>query len=396
MNEKYIIVFSLNAENKLYNIEPILPFLEKKNYKIILIHAYSLVYKKSEKDLGNNIELLDLNKLGVKKIIERLSSVSCVASVHIGYKSLFDIMCLNISHRLNLRSIYLEHGFFLPETGDKYIFSLNYSVKKYLHLTARYMEYIRLFRLSFFKEFSVILHIFYKRDFSLVKHNYALLYTEAGKDALNTLFKYADDSVFYSGYPMVVYNKEIEQIGQTHDSDNIALYIHQPLVKDRIITCSYSEEKEMLESLAARMEKQGLKLMVKLHPRESQAEYKERFKNSNVTFIEGSLLKLVMKSKIVIGQYSTALFYAVKCQMPIIIVPYGNLNEQYYKIFEKISYLMPNDNLLQKITSGECQKDIEKRYLEFEKKYIGYQNSFENQADTLINIIENSNYGQIC
>lgn len=388
MSEKYIIVFSLNAENKLYNIEPILPFIEKKGYKIILIHAYSLVYKQSKKNLGNNIELIDLNKLGVKKIVQRISSINCVATVHIGYKSLFDVLCLNLSHKLKLRSIYLEHGFFVPETGDKYKFSLNYSTRRYWHLSIRYLEYIRLFRLNFYKELKSILHIFYKRDFSAIKHNYALLYTETGKNILNKKFKFTDDSVYYSGYPMVEYNKDIEQIGRMSEGGNIALYIHQTSIKDRTINCSYSEEKEMLEELATRMEKQGLKLTVKLHPRESQEEYKKRFKDSNVILTEGSLLELFMKSKIVIGQYSTALFYAVKCNLPIIIVPYGNLDEKYYKVFEKISYFMPDDDLLKKIINGECQEDMKIHYLEFEKEYIGYQNSFENQALTLIEIIE--------
>ena len=388
MNKKYIVFFSLNAENKFYNIEPLLPFIEKNNYRIILVHAYSLVYKKSKKDIGDNVEMLDLNKLGVKKIINRLASVCCVASVHIGFKSLFDILCLKISHKLNLQSIYLEHGFFLPETGDRYKFSINYSVRRYLYLSAKYIEYVRLFRLNFFKELKSVLHIFRKRDFSAIKHNYALLYTKEGEKIMNKFFKYDESSVFYSGYPMIVYNKELNHINQINQREDIALYIHQPLIKDRVVKCTYSEEKEMIETWADKMEKQGLKLIVKLHPRESQAEYNERFKDSNVTIIEESLLNLVIKSKIVIGQYSTALFYAVKCRKPIIIAPYGNLDRAYYKVFEKISYLMPNDDLLQKIISGECQRDMEKRYLEFEKDFIGYQNSYENQALTLMNIIE--------
>lgn len=386
---KYIVFFVLRAKIKLYTIDPILPFLEEAGYRVILVHANSLIDDTSMNILGENVEYIDLNTSGVKTVIKRISSINCIGCVSIGFKSLFDILCLNIAHQLELKTIYLEHGLFMPVLGNKYHFKLNSSLKRYVCLFLKYLAYIRTFKINPLKEFKSLYSSFVKNNFTKIRHDYALFYTEKGKELVNHYFEFSDQDVFYSGYPIVSKKSDLLLENKGIEKENIALYIHQPLIKDGIVNCSYKEEKELLISISQRLADENYQMIVKLHPRESLYEYESRFEGTDVSFSTTPLFELMTKSKIVIGQFSTALFYAIKQRIPIIILPYNGLDKEYYSIFEKIGCVNPDDVALKHLLkqSQEDKTNQMLKYIEFEGDYIGDNNSSEDQAGCLINIL---------
>jgi len=100
------------------------------------------------------------------------------------------------------------------------------------------------------------------------------------------------------------------------------LYISSALRHVGVIPITKEEEKVFYENLYEQVNAAGYKLIIKLHPQEEVRVFESYFnQNQNVEFYKNTnLANMVIDADIVSGDYSTAMFYALRYFKPLLII----------------------------------------------------------------------------
>ena len=388
---KYIIFAGHIGSSAKNIIIPLLEFFEKKNIKVIFLNANSL-NGNIEIPQVEGLESFDIFLNDYKSLQGLLETKKPLAIFSLSFRSLFDIFINRLGHLYNIPTVYFEHGLFISGLGDKFVMSdYKSSIWRYLNYFKKYFVFIGAEKINPFKEFKNIYRCVKQNDYTQNQYDAYLFYATHGKDQVYAKFKFKEDEIYYSGYPLVKYKGDLNIVKAGKLSDNFVLYIHQPLVKDRLTEFTYEDEKKLIGNIVSQLAENNLKLIFKIHPREDIGAYKERFGDIDVIISADPFADLLPKCKLVIGQFSTALFFAAKYFIPLIIIPYKGVSDGYYTVFEQIGTKIGDAGQLGGITKniGNLSDADNKRYTDFNNSIIGNNNSFEDQADTLINIIEN-------
>lgn len=371
-------------------IIPLLEFFEKEDIGVIFLHANSLVGNVSIPE-AKGLESFDIFLNDYKSLKNLLETKKPMAICCLSFRSLFDIFINRLGHDYNIPTIYFEHGLYISGLGDKFFMAdIRTSIKRYRNYFAKYLTFLFAERLNIFKELSNTYKCIKHNDYTNNPYDAYLFYALHGKDQLHDKFKFSDDRIFYSGYPLIKYHRDLNIERTNILTNQYALYIHQPLIQDGLTTLNYEDEKEMIRNISSELGKNGLKLIFKIHPREDIAEYQKRFAELDVVISSEPFPELLPKCKLVLGQFSTALFFATKYYVPLIIIPYAGVDDSFYAIFEtigkRINEIQGLNGILHDFES--LTHDMEACYDEFNKFTIGENNSFEDQAGALITITE--------
>ncbi len=132
------------------------------------------------------------------------------------------------------------------------------------------------------------------------------------------MLKYKKEQVVVLGCP-IVFKEEENNFRYT----DYYLYISSGLREAGVINITDEEEKRFLLEIYKAIKQIGEKIVIKLHPSEDIKKYESYFSaEKNVILVKDINLKHVVRnSKLVIGDYSTALYYAIFLKKPIIILP---------------------------------------------------------------------------
>lgn len=382
--KKHIIIAS-HSYTAYYNIiKPLVTHLSEKDCYITFVHLNNLSSKvQIEED--SSISQIDFSIIRPRKFLKYIKEKRPTHIFCLEFTSLFIISLLRILKTFNIKSVYFEHGIFIEGHGDKFLVkSFKDSLFRYLKLGVVYIRYIVLTNLSFFSEAKYIYKTFFKRDYAGFFES-GLFYSERGYKLLVNKLKLPSNNVKYSGYPVTMYEKDLTtlRMAQKFETNN-ALYIHQPLIADGISKLTYEEEIEYLTLIDDICKEFGLEMIIKLHPRADLNFYKT--KSQQLNFSKDELYTLLKNTKIVIGQFSTAIFNGYVLNIPVILFPYSDLDEMYYKSFLPYSYISRNSDEFKIVMNEIKESESVKNNINI-KELIGDCNTFENQADVIISII---------
>ncbi len=162
-------------------------------------------------------------------------------------------------------------------------------------------------------------------SFAEARCDVAFVYARRDRLLLRQHYGYEDGQIIEMGYPL-----DIPQCRSVNPAGGrTVLYISQPvryhpsLPKDRRI----ASERAFFDLLTNAAQAAGLTLVVKLHPRESVTEISAYVRRDAPVQIvsNGTIYDLTAASSVVIGHYSTALFYAVVLRKPLLILEAGGV-----------------------------------------------------------------------
>lgn len=385
--EKIIIAsHSYSAYNNI--IKPLMPFLKSHNYELVFIHI-NRISGKSKVVNNSNIQHFDLSVTNPKAVLKFIDECNPKALLCLEFTSLFIILLIQISKQKNIKTIYFEHGIFIEGHGDKFLLK-NYkeSIKRYLTLIYLYIRYCFLLRMSIKNELKIILKTFFKRNYSNL-FDFGLFYAKKGYNAINSKLSIPYSKTYFAGYPLTEKENEIQLIKKNHSIDsNVVLFIHQPLIHDKLTSINYEEEIKMFYQINDICNERGLILQIKLHPRSDINFYLTIDKNRSLNFTNNNFSDILVNTRIIIGQFSTALFNGLILNLPIILYPYKDLKPLYYKDFIKFSLVVKNISELKSAIDIQLNDNFKRDlYGSTCAELIGLHNSFENQAKVIATIV---------
>lgn len=387
MNTVLIASHSYSAYSNI--IKQLTPFLKKNGYNVVFIHINN-ISGKSKINIQENHEHFDFSLTNPKIFLDFIESKKPKVLICLEFTSLFIILLIRLIKHKNIKTIYFEHGIFIEGHGDKFLF-INHkeSIKRYLVLFNIYFKFGLILKMSLLKELKTIYNSFIKRDYSGL-FDFGLFYAQNGYDAIKTKLSLPFTKTYFAGYPLASSDNDIELLKTSYNKNsNIVLLIHQPLIYDKLTSMDYDEEMEMFYEINNICNEKSLNLLIKLHPRVDINFYIGLDTQKSLSFTTDNFNNLLVKTKIIVGQFSTALFNGLILKIPIIIIPYKGLKPFYYKDFINFAFFSQDTSNLS-IIIDEIKNKTQENNDNNSKNidFVGKINSFENQANKIIEIIQ--------
>jgi hypothetical protein len=374
-------------------VDPIYYFLNKKGYNLVVLHNTKINPETSHTTININkdYELIDISYMSAISILRIFKEYKPVGMLALTFRSLLDLFINRIAHHLNVKTLYIEHGFFADTTALGFrMVNKKASINRYYHYVKKYIFFMLFISRNIFQELQIVYKAMRKNDYSKAQYDYALFYADYGFQKTNKLFKYEPKKVFFSGYP-IAKNKEDLTCYESHlpiNKKKKILFISQPMLLDKLSNISYEEEAPYLKKIADICIKKGYEFIFQVHPRESLERYIAVFKESDVAVIKNSSIeKSVAESTIVIGHFSTALLASIYFKKPLLLIYYPGLDETFLDFFKDVGIKITETNQLKEVISEPAvYEEPLSRYNAFIRSHVGEGNSFEHQTEKILSI----------
>jgi hypothetical protein len=296
----------------------------------------------------NNIACPTIDLSQKVNIVKTLKKYNLDYLVFINPGHIYSLFLINICNQLSIKSIFFQHGLSLDLSSfdiktlarDK-SFKRKYSVlKKYVFFYSSISINIIFIknRLSFIRYLLVKSKflgtlVFNSKDFyKFPKYGvkglhcqYAFVYGNSDKEYLIQSMDMNPEKIILSGYPFL-----FPTMDKPAQNKKKILYLTSAFRATGVIPISIKEEREFYQLMYKKVKASGMKLIIKAHPKDDYKliqgffagiEDVEIYNNKN-------LADLTISSDVVISDFSTALFYAIKYLKPIII-----LTSEYFETY---------------------------------------------------------------
>lgn len=297
-------------------------------------------------DCIDGLECYDISYFSCPRDLERIVRQFNPRIVLIlTHSFLFDRAIIKLCRRLNIRTVFLQHGavsFTLHRPKLKpYLLPAIYLDKAKRYLLYYLPIYFRattpedplfMFKPSFLRFLfgSLILNYTFvpPKPASEVRADHALVYGEFYAEKFEHLHGYQDNQVHIVGNltfdPLIdvaktgAAGRETWLRGRGLDPARRTItYLPQPLVEEGYV--GKSEFQDLLAGLVDLANKNGLNLIIKLHPRNNPCFFSSLTNKIFISVEEKNLTESVCFSDAVIGHSSTALGLAIAAYKPLIL-----------------------------------------------------------------------------
>jgi hypothetical protein len=358
--------------------------VEKYQYKILILHTSTLEEDQTDTNLGSDYELYDISNSSVKTVKQIIANHKPSIFLITNFRSLLDIVFIRLFNSINTPVVYFEHGFVL-EKALKFKKNGIKSAIRYLNYFSKSLQ-LALNSSAMVSELRLILRAFLKNDYSQLKINFFVLYTNHTYTILSKIFTKGGDKIIYSGYPICKSSSELSALKKIEKTRQI-VFIHQPLIADNYSTLTYEQEAAIFIEMKAIAEGYGYEFILKLHPRDDAGSYRSRLPGVTI-YEQQNTNETIAASEIVVGLFSTALFTAVVLGRHLMIMDFGDLKisalNEFKQIGREFKSLKEFGSVVNEISSN---KDGNEKYEKFRNDYIGDNNDFEHRADSINNIV---------
>jgi len=386
MKEKLVVGFIVKGLQTYFtHVHHFLEEAEKRGHEIIIFHLddYYGTSKITEDDIPTRTFNLE-HYWNYPKLF-RLLKVDVLIFLNPG--NVFDVFLIDLLKETEVKTIYLQHGIKANKVQQKSLAlkGKRKSLAKYLFFYTRIVyslirDNMKRRRLqNTLRRIKILLFQGSSEYVSLglpsTHCDYAFVYTNSDKEVLKDKIKYSANNIFKIGLPFdePEGNKRKTIVKEIHK--RVVLYLSSGLRQASVINIDDSIEQAMYRKLHNETLKSNHILIVKIHPRENLDKVKSYFISDKdiIVLKEANLADLVIRANVVLGDYSTALLYAVKYYKPIGLLSYDyfdgfpfdltlyNIGYKFH-INELSNYLntsalqMVNkanyDNLLEELNSG--------------------------------------------
>ena len=388
----YKLVIFIPQLNYINNwIEPIRKILHNYNVNIFICHAQSLYPEQQIDNLSPEYYYFDVNLSGFTELIEFLRNENFDAALFYHFKSFFDFIMLRVTKALGIKSIYLQHGLYYDTVFTFITGNYSNSFKKYFCLLIVYAQFLKYVNYNA-REFEFTIRFFRSNDMTRSKFDYAILYSPGNLEYIQEKFQFMKEQVLYSGYPV---SKRIHDIEEPEiDKYPDGKYIQNILfIQERFIPAhsdiSYEDELGYFEEINKICKYAGYDLCFRLHPRVNQKKYKRNLNSIGIK-VENQkiMIEQVRSSSLIIGHLSTALNTAVILRKPIVSLFYPGFTP-ISNVYENVAHYIKNfESLRLFLKSPELWDNKICNYDKYRAKYIGFNNSFESQSNTIFSLIK--------
>lgn len=317
------------------HIKPFIENAPNAHYRYFVFHI-NRFYSPKSSITNPEIECVDLTREKNYRKLLNQHNIDIVLSYNPG--NIFELFFLSICKKESIQTVYFQHGIQLDFTSfDPKILNRGNtlqkrfdSIHKYLffYVTIFYNVFLNKAPLSLLKTVWIKSRYLLKGKKSTIPKyglktdhcNYAFVYGKLDKEYLVNSMEMESHNIIISGYPFI----EPEPIGlpNVDTSGKQFLYISSALRQVGVIPISVEEEMAFYRALKKQLNSVGYRLVIKLHPQEDISIFENYLvQDSNLTLHHNTnLAELTKRADIVAGDYSTALFYAIKYYKPIVII----------------------------------------------------------------------------
>ena len=379
-----------------------------RHYQYVIFHLNTL-YTEVQIPEDSNVVFIDLRRnLDLREEIS-CHNIELLISINPG--NIFDIFVISMHKQMGILTAYYQHGLQLDFTSfDPKILAQNKSLKRKKKSIVKYIFFSKFFIRNIRYEINrkyLIFSVLTKGlqllrssgiqrypKYGLVNNHvdYAFVFGAKDKEYLISSMGMMSDAIFITGYPFEPSAAESDSVETPGDVRKTVLYLSAALRTVGVTPISFEEEIQFYQLVAQNIELAGYHLVLKLHPLENKKEYEFALKDSNITIeSDASIVDLAKKASVVMGEYSTALFYAIREFKPIII-----LNSPYFEEypFDYTKYgigIRANideiTDTISKIISTEVPaieyENFLQSYASFNKNETSYERLFRNLDDLL-------------
>tara|TARA_Y100001954_G_scaffold157036_1_gene166838 strand:+ start:4971 stop:6203 length:1233 start_codon:yes stop_codon:yes gene_type:complete len=330
------IAFILKGLNAYHaHIKPFIDNVPNQNYRFFIFHINKYYSPEVQLDLPN-VTFINLAKEINYKLVISKHKIDVIISLNPG--NIFDLFFLSICKLEDVTTVYYQHGIqldyslFNPKklSQNKSISRKLFSLKKYIFFYSNFTINICLnptSRMLYEVVTTKTRHLFFEKDKTKIpkyglKNNHcdlAFVYGESDRDYLNKSMDMPNQNIIISGYPFL---EPLTNDAPIKSDFKKFLYISSALRHVGVIPITKDEEKVFYENLYEQVNAAGYKLIIKIHPQEELRVFQSYFnQNQNVEFYKNTnLANMVIDADIVSGDYSTAMFYAIRYFKPLLII----------------------------------------------------------------------------
>jgi hypothetical protein len=320
------------------HIAPFIKNSPRQDFKHFIFHLNNINTPKYEND-DIRCHSIDLStKLNIKN---NLKDFNLDFMVFNSPGHIYSIFLINICKQLSIIPLYFQHGLSLDFTSfdlkslsqDKSINRKLVSIKKYLFFYSTFginLLFIRkrmiVLKNILIKSSYLVTRLFWKSAMhKLPKYglkdvhcDYAFVYGNNDKKYLVESMNMSPNRIVVSGYPFIAPTKDRFFMKEK----NQILYLTPAFRATGILPISIDDEREFYLTLYKQVRLAGCKLSIKVHPMDDFDLIKSYFVGvDNVSIYKNkNLADLTLAASVVISDFSTALFYAIKYYKPIIIL----------------------------------------------------------------------------
>jgi len=315
------------------HIKPLIDNCPFEDFDFIILHLNRLF---TPKDIIQDprVRFVDLTlNWNLKKVFAN-NELNLITTINPG--NIFDIFTVSLANSLGIPTVYYQHGIQLDFTSfdqKKLIQGISGSRKvksiyKYLFFIFYFIFNLFLVKDKWFFFNSIFLKmsylIFPKLHKNIPKYglrkthcNYAFVYGEHDRRYLMESMGMENSKIFITGYPFLKPSNSFK----VENENKIALFISAGLRSVGVIPLSLNQEIQFYRKLSERVNEIGYVLYVKLHPLENIDDFKILMSSNLIRFFKNeNLANMTKYSALIIGEYSTALFYPIKYFKPLFIL----------------------------------------------------------------------------
>jgi len=284
-------------------------------------------------------ELLDFSKKW--NIIKNIKAFNPDIMVLYNPGHIYELFLTDICKQLGITTVFFQHGLSIDLSSiDIRSLNQNKSISQKFLSLKKYSFYLISISVNLFfikKRSQVLKHLLLKCNHLLTYIFRKNVFHKLPKYGLKEvhcdfafvygieIMSYLSDSmgmdpkkIVISGYPFL--SPTIEK--QPLTKSGRVLFLSNPYRATGMLPISIEDERLFYHSLYDQVLKAGFELNIKLHPKDSLPmikSYFDKFENVGI-YQNKNLADLTISSILVISDFSTALFYAIKFKKPIIIL----------------------------------------------------------------------------
>lgn len=196
------------------------------------------------------VKSYDVSSRSYSEIIDIIEHERIDLWINFNFRSLFELFFQRICALQNIKSVYLEHGFFHKihcilklKRLKKHLGNCQSPVKfleKYIGVLYHAKKRLQ--------EWRILQQVYFKNNFKYSPFDYYFIFSQREYSLLSNVFPLDESNTSLIGYPIFSSEKDKKEATSAGLKMNgEVLYVHQPFILDGYATISYEEEKIFLD-----------------------------------------------------------------------------------------------------------------------------------------------------
>lgn len=374
-----VVLFDKEIDNRAIN-----KILEIFHGKIkILMVAY--IFSNHEENYSSN-KVIYYQFDNVQKVRDFLNKKEIDICIFTAPYHFVNILFLYLLKERNYITVFLQHGLIIDDVNK--LLKKDLSMLFLKNGIVKYVDFLKIIIRNFklINKKAAFLKQLFKRFFSIVSNpsknlyqlyalqelrcDYALVFSKKDVDVFVSYHGYKNENVFTFGYFSCIRK---ENTVKNEDKCHNILYISSGLAQCNFGGYNYEKESIVYRKLINEICSDNTKLIIRIHPLDDYDRVKNMLSDSEDNFVisqKESLEELVLNAKIILAEYTTALFYAIYYYKPVLILKHYIKKYPFDYLQYGIGKEVHIDSVGKKLEEENIYSIEMVKYIEFLEQYV--------------------------